>query len=53
VLWSYWCDADAAKIAKTAHKEGKTLREVALALGLMSGADFDRIVRPDDMLGPK
>jgi fumarate hydratase class II len=44
---------NAAKIAKKAHKEGLTLRESALALGLVSGEDFDRWVRPEDMLGPK
>jgi fumarate hydratase, class II len=44
---------NAAKIAKKAHKEGTTLREAALALGLVSGEDFDRWVRPEDMTGPK
>jgi fumarate hydratase class II len=44
---------NAAKIAKKAHKEGLTLRESALALGLVSGEDFDRWVRPEDMIGPK
>jgi len=44
---------NAAKIAKKAHKEGLTLREAALALGLVSGEDFDRWVRPADMIGPK
>ena len=43
----------AAEIAKTAHKRGTTLREEALRLGYVSGADFDRVVRPEDMLGPK
>jgi fumarate hydratase, class II len=43
----------AAKIAKTAHKNGTTLREEALKSGLINGEDFDRIVRPEDMLGPK
>ena len=38
----------AAAIAKTAHKNGK-----ALATGLVAAEDFDRIVRPEDMLGPK
>jgi fumarate hydratase class II len=42
----------AAKIAKTAYKEGKTLRETALALGLVTGEDFDRIVRPEKMVHP-
>jgi fumarate hydratase, class II len=43
----------AAEIAKTAHKRGTTLREEALRLGYVSAEDFDRIVRPEDMLGPK
>lgn len=43
---------NAAKIAKTAHKNGTTLREEALKMGLISGEDFDRIVRPEDMIGP-
>jgi fumarate hydratase, class II len=41
----------AAKIAKTAHKNGTTLREEALAAGI-SAADFDTIVRPEKMIGP-
>ena len=44
---------NAAKIAKKAHKEGLTLREAALALGLVSAEDFERWVRPGDMTGPK
>ena len=44
---------NAAKIAKKAHKEGTTLREAALALGLISAEDFDKIVRPELMLGPR
>jgi fumarate hydratase, class II len=43
---------NAAKIAKKAHKEGTTLKEAALALGLVSADDFDRWVRPEDMTGP-
>jgi len=43
---------NAAKIAKKAHKEGTTLKEAALALGLVSSEDFDRWVRPEDMTGP-
>ncbi|QDM41661.1 class II fumarate hydratase [Altererythrobacter sp. TH136] len=39
----------AAAIAKQAHKEGSTLREAALANGV-SGADFDRLVRPETMV---
>ena len=43
---------NAAKIAKTAHKNGTTLREEALATGLVSAEDYDRIVRPEDMTRP-
>jgi len=42
----------AAEIAKKAHKEGTTLRAAAGALGYVSGEDFDRWVRPGDMVGP-
>ena len=41
----------AAKIAKTAHKNGTTLREEAVKEGI-SEADFDAIVRPEKMIGP-
>jgi fumarate hydratase class II len=44
---------NAAKIAKKAHAEGTTLRETAVALQLLSGEEFDRLVRPEDMLGPQ
>ncbi|RXZ64009.1 class II fumarate hydratase [Pelagerythrobacter rhizovicinus] len=40
----------AAAIAKTAHKEGLTLREAALQSGDISAEDFDRLVRPEDMV---
>jgi fumarate hydratase class II len=43
----------ATEIAKTAHKNGTTLREEALRLGYVSEVDFDRIVRPQDMIGPR
>ena len=43
----------AAKIAKTAHKNGTTLREEAIKTGLIDGPEFDRIVRPEDMIGPQ
>jgi len=42
----------AAEIAKHAHHKGMTLREAALALGYVTGKDFDRIVRPEAMVGP-
>ena len=44
---------NSAKIAKKAHAEGTTLREAAVALQLLSGEEFDRLVRPEDMLGPQ
>ncbi|MEY4878843.1 MAG: fumarate hydratase, partial [Pseudomonadota bacterium] len=43
---------NAAKIAKTAHKNGTTLREEAVRLGLVTEAEFDAAVRPEDMIGP-
>ena len=43
---------NAARIAKTAHKNGTTLREEALATGLVTEADYDRLVRPEDMIRP-
>ncbi len=43
----------AAEIAKTAHKNGTTLRQEAVRLGYVTAEDFDRIVRPEDMIGPK
>ncbi|MBX6323349.1 MAG: class II fumarate hydratase [Rhodospirillaceae bacterium] len=44
---------NAAKVAKKAHAENLSLREAAVALGLLSGEAFDRIVRPEAMLGPR
>ncbi len=44
---------NAARIAKTAHKNGTTLREEALASGLVTAQQYDAIVRPEDMIGPK
>ncbi len=44
---------NATKVAKTAHKNGTTLREEAIALGFVDGETFDRVVRPEDMIGPK
>ena len=43
---------NAAKVAKKAHAEGTTLKEAALALGLLSEEEFDELVRPEKMLGP-
>jgi len=42
----------AAEIAKTAHKNGTTLREEAVRLGHLTGAEFDRLVRPQRMTRP-
>ncbi|HWF97458.1 MAG TPA: class II fumarate hydratase [Xanthobacteraceae bacterium] len=42
----------AAEIAKAAHAAGTTLREEAIRLGYVSAADFDRLVRPEKMIGP-
>jgi fumarate hydratase class II len=44
---------NAAKIAKTAHKNGTTLKEEALASGLVTPQEYDAIVRPETMIGPK
>ena len=44
---------NATKVAKTAHKDGTTLREEAIALGFVDGETFDRGVRPEDMIGPR
>lgn len=44
---------NAAKIAKTAHKQNKTLRQAAIDLGLLTDAQFTQWVRPEDMIGPK
>jgi fumarate hydratase class II len=42
----------AAEIAKAAHAAGTTLREEAVRLGYVSAAEFDRLVRPEKMIGP-
>jgi fumarate hydratase class II len=44
---------NATTVAKTAHKNGTTLREEAVRLGFVDAETFDRIVRPEDMIGPK
>ncbi|MFZ1889972.1 MAG: class II fumarate hydratase [Candidatus Binataceae bacterium] len=44
---------NAAKVAKKAHAEGTTLREACIALGLLKGEDFDRLVQVEKMLGPE
>ena len=44
---------NAAKVAKKAHKEGTTLREAVVELGLMTPEAFDAAVVPEDMVGPR
>ncbi|GFE66673.1 class II fumarate hydratase [Litoreibacter roseus] len=44
---------NATTVAKTAHKNGTTLREEAINLGFVDEATFDRVVRPEQMTGPK
>jgi fumarate hydratase class II len=44
---------NAAKVAKKAFTDNSTLREAASELGLLSGEEFDKAVRPEKMLGPK
>ncbi len=43
---------NAAKVAKTAHKEGTSLREAAVKLGFLSGEEFDSLVKPEEMTHP-
>jgi fumarate hydratase, class II len=42
----------AAQVAKNAHKKGISLRESAIALGFLSGEDFDKYVKPEEMTHP-
>jgi len=44
---------NAAKIAKTAHKNGTTLKEEAVKGGYVTAEEFDLLVRPEDMIAPK
>lgn len=44
---------NAAKVAKKAHKENKTLKEAVIELGLLTSEKFDEVVRPEKMIGPK
>jgi fumarate hydratase, class II len=44
---------NATKVAKTAHKNKTTLKEEAIALGYVDEETFDRVVRPENMVGPK
>ena len=43
---------DVAKCAKKAHKEGLTLKEATMQLGMLSSEEFDSIVKPEKMLYP-
>ena len=44
---------NATKVAKTAHKNKTTLKEEAIALGFVDEETFERVVRPENMVGPK
>ena len=44
---------NAAKVAKKAYTDNTTLREAAAELGLLSGEEFDKLVRPEEMIAPK
>jgi fumarate hydratase class II len=43
----------ASKVAKNAHKKGLTLKESAMELKALSEEDFDKLVRPELMIGPE
>jgi fumarate hydratase class II len=43
----------ASQIAKSAHKEGTTLKEAAIKSGYLTAEEFDQWIRPEDMIGPK
>jgi fumarate hydratase, class II len=45
-------EIDVAKCAKKAHKEGTTLKEATVSLGLLTAEEFDQKVRPELMLYP-
>jgi fumarate hydratase, class II len=44
---------NAARVAKKAHAEGTTLKEAAVALGLLTADEFDELVRPEEMVGQR
>ncbi|MEL6839045.1 MAG: class II fumarate hydratase [Pseudomonadota bacterium] len=44
---------NATTVAKTAHKNGTTLKEEAIKLGFVDEDTFEKVVRPEDMIGPK
>jgi fumarate hydratase class II len=43
----------AAKVAKKAHAEGTSLKDAAVALGFLTADEFDKLVRPEQMIGPR
>lgn len=43
----------ASKVAKNAHKKGLTLKDSAMQLDALSSEDFDTLVKPELMVGPK
>jgi fumarate hydratase, class II len=43
----------ASKVAKNAHKKGLTLKQSAMELNALSEEDFDKLVRPELMIGPE
>jgi fumarate hydratase class II len=43
---------NAAEVAKTAYKENKTLKQVAVELNLVTAEQFDEVVRPEQMIAP-
>lgn len=54
MIYLFYCSfLDAAKCAKKAHKEGTTLKEAAVSLGLLTTDQFDQWVRPEEMISPK
>ncbi|PIN08769.1 Fumarate hydratase [Handroanthus impetiginosus] len=47
-----WLRYNTTLVTKTAHKEGSTLKEAALKLGVLNNEEFDRLVVPEKMIGP-
>lgn len=43
----------ASKVAKNAHKKGLTLKESAMELNALTSGEFDTLVKPELMIGPK
>lgn len=44
---------NATKVAKTAHKNKTTLKQEAINLGFVTAEEFDQVVRPEKMIGPR